>query len=92
MGVRITLGKVNDELAGRGIQARLAKGDGYFYFRGAGADDWLDRTVNVATLNALTLDQWIDEFTRLKKLNDEIMGTASRGRQPTRTPGRKTRA
>jgi hypothetical protein len=31
--------------------------------------DWLDRTVRVATLNALTLEQWVQEFLRLKKLN-----------------------
>jgi hypothetical protein len=31
--------------------------------------------VPVATLNALTLEQWIAEFDRLKKVNQEIMRT-----------------
>jgi hypothetical protein len=26
--------------------------------------DWIDRTLSVPTLNALTLDQWVDEFKR----------------------------
>jgi hypothetical protein len=42
------------------------------------AADWLDRTVQVPTLNALTMDEWIAEFQRLKKLNQEIMGQAGR--------------
>lgn len=37
------------------------------------AADWLDRTVNVTTLRNRTLPEWIDEFRRLKRLNEEIM-------------------
>jgi hypothetical protein len=29
----------------------------------------------VATVNSLTLDQWVEEFIKLKKLNKQIMGT-----------------
>ena len=38
------------------------------------------RTVRVTTVNALTLEQWIEEFQRLKKLNQRIsrMGKAGR--------------
>jgi hypothetical protein len=33
----------------------------------------LDRTVRLPTLSSLTLQQWLDEYQRLKKLNAEIM-------------------
>ena len=56
--MRLTLKVVNDELAKRGHQAMLVNGDGYFYFRGGEAADWLDRTIRVPTLSSLTLDQW----------------------------------
>ena len=69
----LTLKAVNDELAKRGYTARLAKAAGYFYFHSGEADDWPDRTLTVATLNALTLPQWMAEFERLAKANAEIM-------------------
>ncbi len=73
MATRVTLKGINDELARIGATARLAKASGYFYFQLGEAVNWLDRTVNVPTLNALTLEQWIDEYRRLKKVNGEIM-------------------
>jgi hypothetical protein len=78
MPARITLKAVNAELARLGHQVLLDKGAGYFYFHTGEAADWLDRTVQVLTLNALTVDEWIAEFQRLKKLNHEIMGKAGR--------------
>jgi nitrite reductase/ring-hydroxylating ferredoxin subunit len=69
MGARITLKAINDELTKRGHNARFEKASGYFYFMGGEATDWIDRTVQGATVGALTLEQWIDEFKRLKKLN-----------------------
>jgi hypothetical protein len=59
---------------------------GYFYFFGGEATDWLDRAVQAATVNALTLEQWIEEFKRLKKVNAEIMSTdTAKGKSaPTR--------
>ncbi len=47
--------------------ARLEKGSGYFYFMGGEAAEWLDRTVQVDKISALTLEQWIAEFKRLKR-------------------------
>ena len=44
--VRLTAKSINEELAKRGSGARLEKGNGYFYFSGGEATDWLDRTVN----------------------------------------------
>jgi hypothetical protein len=43
------------------------------------AADWLDRTVGVRTINSLTLKQWVDEFTWLKTLNEQIMRTGRKG-------------
>jgi hypothetical protein len=71
--MRLTLKAVNAEFVRRGHAALLAKGDGYFYFSSGEAVDWLDRTVNVPTLSSLSLDEWLAEFDRLKKLNGEII-------------------
>ena len=73
MAARVTLKAINDELTKRGHDARLEKSSGYFYFFGGEATDWIDRTVPRNNVGALTLDQWIEEFKRLKKLNAEIM-------------------
>lgn len=51
---------------------------GYFYFWTEEAADWIDRTVRVDKISALTLDQWVREFLRLKKLNAEMIGKAKR--------------
>jgi hypothetical protein len=66
----------------------LEKGDGYFYFWSGEANDWLDKIVNVPTLSSLTLEQWVEEFNSLKKLNHEILHTRSKVSQesgPKRT-------
>src|SRR5437763_15778738 len=70
--MRLTLKAIKAELAKRGHQAMLEKGDGYFYFRGGEAVDWLDRTVTVPNVSSLTLDQWIQAFRDLQKRNAEI--------------------
>ncbi len=77
---RLTLRAINEELARHGISAVLEKGDGYFYFRTGEAAGWLDRTVRVPTVNSFTLEQWIGEFKRLKKLNAEILKDAGKPR------------
>jgi hypothetical protein len=81
MASRLTLKTVNDELTRRGHTALLVKGDGYFYFRTGETANWLDRTVRVRTINSLTLKQWVEEFRRLKDLNERIMRTAKGGRR-----------
>src|ERR1700692_3862806 len=68
----LTLKAIDDELRRLGHDVHLEKGDGYFYFWKGEANDWLDRTVNVPKLSCLTLEQWVDEFKRLKKLKREI--------------------
>ena len=72
---QLSLKTVNDELARLGRKERLAKAGNYFLFTGGDAEDWLDRTVGVRTLNTLTLKEWIAEFNRLKALNEQMMGT-----------------
>jgi hypothetical protein len=64
---------INAELAKLGHRAVLTKADGYFYFSSGEAEDWLDRTVKVRTINSLSLEQWIKEFRRLKELNERIV-------------------
>jgi hypothetical protein len=91
--MRVTLKTLNDELAKLGSDARLAKGDRYFYFSSGEAADWLDATVKVATLSSLTLEQWIDEFKRLKKLNEEIVSppATQRKSESAKEPVRRKR-
>ena len=69
----VTLKAIHDELQRLPHDARLEKGDGYFYFRGGEANDWLDKTVNVPMLSRLTVDGWVAEFNKLKMLNHEIL-------------------
>jgi hypothetical protein len=72
MATRVTLKSVNNELARLGHTARLAKGGGYFYFRFGEATDWLDRTVDAKTISSRTVNEWVNEFRRLKELNEQI--------------------
>jgi hypothetical protein len=93
--MRLTVKAINEELAKRGSGARLERGDGYFYFSGGEATDWLDRTVNRHSLSSLSLDQWMAEFDRLQKLNKEILRAPAQkestdaGRPTAKRPRRK---
>jgi hypothetical protein len=83
--MRVTLKAIHDELQRLGHDVRLEKGDGYFYFLGAEVNNWLDRTVKVPTLGSLTREQWVEEFNRLKKLNEDLLSgqtKPSAARQP----------
>jgi hypothetical protein len=75
----VTLKAVNAALVGLGAKTELAKGAGYFLFRGGEAEEWIDRTVRVPTINSLTLEQWLNEYKRLKTLTGEIMKAAKQG-------------
>ncbi len=79
MAARVTLKAVNDELVRRGHHARLEKASGYFYFWSEGAAGWIDRTVPVARLNSLTLEQWVGEYLWLKKVNAEMTKPRRKG-------------
>jgi hypothetical protein len=52
---------------------RLEKASGYFHFFGGEAADWTEKTVAGANVNSRTLEEWIAEFKRLKKLNADLM-------------------
>ena len=71
--MRTTLKAVNSALAAKGYEAYLEKGDGYFYFYGGEVTEWLDRIIKVPTLGSLTVEQWVEEFEKLKKLNREVL-------------------
>jgi hypothetical protein len=73
MAAQVTLKAGNDGLARRGHRVRLENANGYFYFWSKDSADWIDRTVRVARLNSLTLDQWIGEYLWPKKVNAEMM-------------------
>lgn len=84
--MRVTLKAANAELARRGHQVLLEKGSGYFYFRTGEAADWLDKTVPVAKISDLTLDEWVAKFRELKRVNEDIMKSAKlRRTERTRT-------
>jgi len=64
-------------LAKLGHNARLTRANGYFYFDSGDAAEWLDKMVNTPILGSRTLEQWLEEFTRLEKVNRELLkGTA----------------
>ena len=85
--MRLHLKAINEELARLGHTARLEKGAGCFYFHLGEAAGWVDGTVRVRKLNSRTLKQWIEEFRRLKALNEQIMGTVKQGApRPTGAP------
>lgn len=68
-GMHLSLKAINNELERLGSNAVVVKGDGYFYFSGGEATDWLDCTVRVSTLHSLTLEQWIEQYRMLKEKN-----------------------
>jgi hypothetical protein len=70
--LRLTLKTITDELKRLGHDVHIEKDDGYFYFWKGDANNWLDRTVNVPKVSSLTLEQWIAEYDRLKKLNQQL--------------------
>jgi hypothetical protein len=67
MAARITLKTITVELVRRGHKARLERSSGYFYFFGGEAADWLDRTVQVTGVNALTLEAMDGRVRAAKK-------------------------
>ena len=74
---RVTLKAVNDALAKRGKSSRLMKANGYFYFDSGEAASWLDKTVATPTVGSRTLEQWLEEFDRLEKVNRDLFKTSS---------------
>jgi hypothetical protein len=71
--MRLTQKTITAELHRLGHEARLENGDGYFYFLGLEPANWLDKTIRVPKVSSLTLEQWVAEYERLKKRNEEIL-------------------
>ena len=92
--MRLTLKAIDEELRRLGHDVHVEKGDGYFYFWKGEANNWLDRTVNVPKVSSLSLEQWIGEYDRLKKLNGEMLsGKAAKKKAADRkTERRKSRS
>jgi len=79
---RVTRKMVNDALRDRGRDESLREGDGYFYFGGGDAVNWLSTTVRVKRLSHLTLEQWLAEFDSLLKRDKEFRRPMSKERKP----------
>lgn len=61
----LTLGKINEAIYIRGIDAVLMRGRGYFYFSGPAVELASSTSVWVYLLNDLTLSQWMAELDRI---------------------------
>jgi hypothetical protein len=77
--MRVTLKSVNEALARHGSRAELIKGSGYFLLRGGETSEWIDTTIEVANINQLTLEQWVDKYEELKARNERLMKAAADG-------------
>ncbi len=69
---RVTRKMINDALRKRGRDESLRPGDGYFYFGGGEAVNWLTNSVRVQRLSDLTLERWLEEFEKLLKLDKRL--------------------
>lgn len=59
--------QVNQALKAKGVAERLARGRGYSYFRGGNTGNWRETAVYVSDPGALSVDEWLEEFERLRK-------------------------
>jgi len=69
---RVTRKMINDALRERGRDESLRDGGGYFYFGGGEAVNWLTNSVRVQRVSDLTLEQWLEEFDKLLKLDKKL--------------------
>lgn len=65
---------VNKALRAAGVKDELVHGRGYFYFWGDEATMWYTSTVPVYRVTALSVDEWVKEYFRLKAENDGRRG------------------
>ena len=86
---RVTRKMVNDALRARGRDESLREGDGYFYFGGGEAVNWLSSTVMVKRISDLTLDQWLQEFDKLLEKEDRLRAQMPEERKPSGRRGHK---
>jgi hypothetical protein len=70
--MRVTRKMVNDALRARGRDESLREADGYFYFGGGEAVNWLTSSVMVRRISDLGLEQWLKEFDSLLERNKKL--------------------
>lgn len=66
MSAPATVARVNAALKAAGAEERLARGRGYLYFRGGNAALWPASAVYVAHVEALSVEEWVAEWRRLR--------------------------
>lgn len=66
MSKRLTIASINAAIKAKGGNEILYKGNGYFYFWEGDAPDWHSSSVMVYRLNDLTLEQWVNEWERMR--------------------------
>ena len=84
---RVTRKMVNDALRERGRDESLRQGDGYFYFGGGDAVNWLSSSVMVKRISDLTLEQWLKEFERLLATDKKLRSSMRAGKKRARKAG-----
>jgi hypothetical protein len=86
----ITRKIVNYALRARGRDESLREGDGYFYFGGGDAVNWLSTTVPVKRLSDLTVEQWLAEFDKLRQRENTLRKQMPKApKAPPRPRGKK---
>jgi hypothetical protein len=81
---RLTRQMINDALRARGRDESLREGEGYFYFGGGEAVNWLSTSVMVKKLSDLTLEQWLAEF-------DKLLANEKKLRKSMQVPRKKSK-
>jgi hypothetical protein len=66
----LTLKKVNKEIKARGIDAELARANGYFYFFGVSVERCYSTMIYCNSLNRLTLEQWMNDLDYFVREHD----------------------
>ena len=61
---------VNKRLRKLGHLEKLVRGDGYQYFSGGQASQWMTSSVYVYSADQLTVDQWIAEFNNMRSQHE----------------------
>ncbi|HTC42141.1 MAG TPA: hypothetical protein VK703_11240 [Candidatus Acidoferrales bacterium] len=69
---RVTRKMVNDALRARGRDENLREDDGFFYFAGGEAVNWLTSSVMVKKISDLTLEQWLNTFDSLLERDKQL--------------------
>ena len=58
--IRVT--EVNRELRRRGVEEKLRRGNGYYFFSGGNAASWKATSVYVARAENLSVAEWLAEW------------------------------